>query len=111
MSKRVFSKLDLILIPDFLISIYMIAIIFIRNNIPDNVFYYSIAFIGVYILFKALIMIFTHKSFSEKIEFIRNTIEEFKKGKFSISKKKINNSTLYFLNQLNYDNLMKWLKN
>ncbi len=90
MGVKLSPKLFLIIIPDFIITVYVISIIFMRRSISEAVFNYSIIFVAVYIVMKALWMIFHYKRFYDEVDFIRSVIVEFKKGKFSTPKAAIN---------------------
>lgn len=90
MGVRSLTKLYVILIPDFIVSIYAISIICVRGSIPEEVYRYSIIGVGLYILVKALWMIYNYNRFYSEIDFIRQVIVEFKKGRFSTPKEDIN---------------------
>ena len=90
MGVRSLAKLYVILIPDFIVSIYAISIICVRGSIPEEVYRYSIIGVGLYILVKALWMIYNYNRFYGEIDFIRQVIVEFKKGRFSTPKEDIN---------------------
>ena len=90
MGVKLSPKLFLIIIPDVIITVYVISITFMRRSISEAVFNYSIICVAVYILMKALWMIFHYKRFYDEVDFIRSVIVEFKKGKFSTPKAEIN---------------------
>jgi len=90
MKKSSLHKLLLLILPDIALLAYVTVVFYVKGDFRSELFLYILPAVVVFLFIEVLdIVQISNRFYFNRIDFIKKTIADFKKGRYSISKKRM----------------------